>query len=103
MAGDYTSLSLVCEPRMLTPKAEILAEGHKGFWLNCLGGAVARTRRQVSVAIVKEGSQFFETFEAFCSKALCIPVSRIHAQDRTDFMGSGREVEISHEPADETG
>ena len=24
------------------------------------------------MAIVKEGSQFFGTFEAFCSKALCI-------------------------------
>jgi hypothetical protein len=52
---------------------------------NCLGEAVARTRCQLSVAIVKKGSQFFETFETFCSKALCIPVSRTHAQDRTGF------------------
>ncbi|HEX6566086.1 MAG TPA: sulfur transferase domain-containing protein [Chthoniobacterales bacterium] len=41
------------------------------------------------MAIVKEGNQFFKTIEAFCSKALCIPVSRTHAQDRTGFMGAG--------------
>ena len=35
--------------------------------------------------VVEIDQQFFETFEAFCSKALCIPVSRTHAQDRTGF------------------
>ena len=77
----------------------------KDFGSTACGEAVAKTRRQVSVKlgtrprplisenkpvdtvfehdVVEIDQQFFETFEAFCSKALCIPVSRTHAQDRT--------------------